>query len=1383
MFCLLAAVLLLVVTNNSGYAVQPPPTVKDIPDKNKVCQGKYFKLTPNGGNSFTLTYYEGGQAKNTFSIVSGFKGKVPTEASKDTTGSDNPIPQGVFSIDDPQSQMDINPAIIGDIGPTWINVNTKGYGGRSAIGIHVDNNRDGQSHGCVTLSNPNTLAQDIETIKKLVLGGARTIVVDHGLTEHTDEVANACSVIDGTGAQSGQTEEEPKESDTKTIAEVRNTLAQECFGGAIISYGFAVPFIFGEKLHEYFAPYVSGVLVMVFAIWAYFHIAGALLPFAPKDRIGAMFNLISVRFFMIMGVSLFLLAPQTGYTAYRDYIVGPVLNAATKTVDAFYKIGIDTNPTFAKFAKEDGTCEPTKINGLDPKLKELKDNIECKVCMIQRAYSYPWSFGLVQMTEGRFFSGLALMIAGIAPFFMFLFSIADVFMVRIGYISCTLSAYMAAACFPASRNYAITAFKSIADGALVLITSMVAAMLSMSMLTVVIENLDKGGGNDAAKSASSTTSSGTSGGGAGDNSNGSGGNESNGNNGTGTPKAKPSMPPEKSLPNPGGVPEQNPTQQPKIQSSNFDSNATTFASGTFDPSASYASWYRDNYLRADSANGFDTFREKALSGDGALGNVPLVNPFANNRALTSGSPGQEFLAHRGYAGGHTGQDYNCDNAPLKLRPMTPCRVIIHRNGRFVCRVMNGSTDTNFTFGYVHAGIFNSIPDNTIIDPSVVIGYCSGLSPATGKMSYDIHLHVDVEVCDNLTPLESLTKMQETYPGPRSFRPGRIQGTGGTGRNCYFVNPNIFLKGAMAFNGTQAAGFSVTATNAKKFTFLGMGIWLVLIICIITVNINTKSIKWFMLNGADLLKSAFQMVLQTVSGTAVLAFKGGQAMAPAAGFVGGITGNVVFAIGEKTGLNNLINRAVEATSGAVNQATSAVSDAIGKATEPLTNALSGVMNQIGGAFGSITQTVNTAVEQKVADLKQALNTMWAGAIPNAQAREIVGKTFAGIGETASLARNAIVPTAGFLGARIVLPAALDIGKNTVFGAASMATGGMVDLRVISNEFQGIREAMQGRQANLGDANYMQKYEPAVRDVIEKDARQIQMMEKTLSGLSSEQDGATVDAITNEITRIRDVYENSPEQFKEGLDVMITVRDDAIKLYAIEQQLKGTKDRTEISTLRESAQEIRAKYTKYDSIEGPLNAEINRVRDEASGKVAPPTTITNTQPPPRGDYSGVPSCYSDDDDGGDDTINVAKPDEDAQEVAERSSPTSSPRTSNNKPDNTDNMKEQQQRAEDAKLKNQKEEKEEKEKIEAKRKEEEKYQEEEVRKKAKKQKEEEKIAQLKKDAKLKKEKEEKEAKLKIEDKLKVQIEKQKKEQTNNAVKFERENAKNNPKGRDDK
>jgi curved DNA-binding protein CbpA len=825
----------------------------------------------------------------------------------------------------------------------------------------------------------------------------------------------------------------------KNIAAIRNGLAKSCFGGPVIAFGFAVPFIFGEKLHETFAPYVSGILMIVFAIWAYLKVGSALLPFGPKDQAASLFNAIGVRFFVVLGVAVFLLAPTTGYTAYRDYIITPILSAGTTIVDKMYDIGIETNPTLAKFAKEDGACTPTPIKGLDAKLTAIKDNLECKVCMIQRAYSYPWSYGLFQVGNGKIFTGLLLMLVGIAPFLMFLFTVADVFMVRIGYVSCTLSAYAAAGCFPASRKYAITGLKSLSDGAMVLITSMIAAMISISMLTTVIENLDKGGQGDFAADVKPSPE---------------------------TPKATPLSAP---LSPSGTVP----------FASNVQTPTTTYATGPMGastPNGTYASWYRNTYLRQSPPpqnTGFDTFGERALSGGDLGGGIPIVNPFMDNKTPTSGMGYiQEFGLNSRKYGRHAGQDYDCpSNHPL--RPMTNCRVVIHQNGSFTCRVVNGSQDTNVAFSYLHLVVLKPFPVNTIIGPSQSVGYCFDVN--AGGTGANAHLHLEIEICDNLSSQESLARMQAKYPasltpGTISFRPGQLsKGGGAGGRNCYLVHPNIFVKGAMAFSGTEAAGFSAVATNFKNFGILDVGFLLVVVMCIVSLQILKQAQRFTSGQGMGVfMKALGQMitgVIQTLGAMVGVGAKAAEMAAPLAGSAMGAAAAAAGQMMERTGFDKVVNRAAEGVQGAMNN---------------VTQGLSGVMGNIGsGISGFVQQSVqavqNLPITQRVMEFQQGMRDLAAGIASSDFAQGIARVVMPGVAVLTFATKNVALPVAGFAFDQ-VREGAKEVVRQSTAVALNTLTNGMFEDVNLAGELQNVRDALA--KAPVGEAPVGDATPPAV-----------------------------------------------------------------------------------------------------------------------------------------------------------------------------------------------------------------------------------------------------------------------------------------------------------------
>jgi hypothetical protein len=815
---------------------------------------------------------------------------------------------------------------------------------------------------------------------------------------------------DGSGAAAnGAQDASASEDKVKSIAEIRNGLAKSCFGGPVIAFGFAVPFIFGEKLHETFAPYVSGILMIVFAIWAYLKVGSALLPFGPKDQAASLFNAIGVRFFVVLGVAVFLLAPTTGYTAYRDYIITPILSAGTTIVDKMYDIGMETNPTLAKFAKEDGACTPTPIKGLDPKLTSIKDDLECKVCMIQRAYSYPWSYGLFQVGNGKIFTGLLLMLVGIAPFLMFLFTVADVFMVRIGYVSCTLSAYAAAGCFPASRKYAITGLKSLSDGAMVLITSMIAAMISISMLTTVIENLDKGGQGDFAGTVAATPGSIATGTATPADTGGTGSSPAGTNTAPKAPVTKPNSP---APATPGGM---------ATQASNFQTPTTTYATGPMGastPNATYASWYRNTYLQQSPPKntGFDTFGERNLSGS-TLGDVPVVNPFMDNKTPTSGMGHPQnfgawtsFRKHQdGSPRQHLGQDFDCPlNHPL--RTMTEARVIFHRDGEFIYRVRNRSQDTMVTVRYLHLRVFKPIPVNTVITPATFVGYCFDVG--AGGTGANAHLHLEIEICDNLSSSESLARMRAKYPaslvsgaGGIPFLPGSTFG-GSTGRNCYLVHPNIFVKGAMSFTGTEAAGFSAVATNFKNFGILDVGFLLVVVICIVSLQILKQAQRFTSGQGMGVfMKALGQMitgVIQTLGAMVGVGAKAAEMAAPLAGSAMGAAAGAAGQILERTGLDKAVNRAAEGVQKTFDNVTQQLAGT-------LENAGFNVGSMLSGAQRSLSNTQQEVIE-RVAEFEQGIRDLAAG-IQSRESVQRVMKMFApGVAVLTFATNNFFVPTA-------------------------------------------------------------------------------------------------------------------------------------------------------------------------------------------------------------------------------------------------------------------------------------------------------------------------------------------------------------------------------------
>jgi curved DNA-binding protein CbpA len=518
------------------------------------------------------------------------------------------------------------------------------------------------------------------------------------------------------------------------------------------------------------------------------------------------------------------------------------------------------------------------------------------------------------------------------------------------------------------------------------------------MLTTVIENLDKGGQGDFAADVKPSPE---------------------------TPKATPLSAP---LPPSGTVP----------FASNVQTPTTTYATGPMGastPNATYASWYRNTYLQQSPPpqnTGFDTFRETPLAGS-TLGDVPVVCPMvdSNNQCvpLTSGmGRPQEFgLFTRDYGTRiHAGQDYDCPQ-DYALRPMTQCEVKYHTSGSFICNVLNNGQKTMVTFHYVHLLAPRPFPVNTVIDPSKLVGYCSKVN-ATAE-----HLHLEIEICDNLSYSESLARMQAKYPasgvsGGVPFITGGLKNGGSTGRNCYLVHPNFFVKGAMSFTGTEAAGYSAVATNFKNFGILDVGFLLVVVICIVSLQILKQAQRFTSGQGMGVfMKALGQMitgVIQALGSMVGVGAKAAEALAPVAGSAMGAAAAAAGQMMERTGFDKVVNRAAEGLQGAMNN---------------VTQGLSGVMDNIGsgisGFVGQSVQAVQTLpITQRAMEFQQGMRDLAAGIASSDFAQGIARVVMPGVAVLTFATKNIAMPVAGFVGREVILPTAGFVGREVILPTA-------------------------------------------------------------------------------------------------------------------------------------------------------------------------------------------------------------------------------------------------------------------------------------------------------------------------------------------------------------
>jgi murein DD-endopeptidase MepM/ murein hydrolase activator NlpD len=564
---------------------------------------------------------------------------------------------------------------------------------------------------------------------------------------------------------------------------------------------------------------------------------------------------------------------------------------------------------------------------------------------------------------------------------------------------------------------------------------MIAAMISISMLTTVIENLDKGGQGDFAGSGTTATPGSIA-------------------TGTATPAdtVKPQTPfetpkvpksiPGAPIPGPGGI---------DLRASNFQTPTTTYATGPMGdgtPNGTYASWYRNTYLQQSPPpqnTGFDTFGERALSG-ASLGGITLKNPFLGGKSNPVTSPFGLCPGHSNPI--HAGLDLGCAMGD-PLTPMAPCQVIYAGPAGgygfvFDCRIMNGSTPSNVVFSYGHLDINPRMTQGMIVNPGQVIGTCNTHGFSTGP-----HLHLEIVVDSPDIP--------KLYPGNgalfcHNVRPvGHVAAASSQfGRNAYYVNPEPLLAGAMSLQGVEAAGFSAVATNFKNFGILDVGFLLVVVICIVSLQILKQAQRFTSGQGMGVfMKALGQMitgVIQTLGAMVGVGAKAAEMAAPVAGWAGGMAAGAAGQILQSTGLDKAVNRAAEGVQGAMNN---------------VTQGLSGVMDNIGsGISGFVQQSVQAVqtlpITQRAMEFQQGMRDLAAGIASSDFAQGIARVVMPGVAVLTFATKNIAMPVAGFVGREMLLPAAGAAVQQGAAFAFNTLTNNMLEDVNFAGELQNARE---------------------------------------------------------------------------------------------------------------------------------------------------------------------------------------------------------------------------------------------------------------------------------------------------------------------------------------
>jgi hypothetical protein len=361
-------------------------------------------------------------------------------------------------------------------------------------------------------------------------------------------------------------------------------------------------------------------------------------------------------------------------------------------------------------------------------------------------------------------------------------------------------------------------------------------------------------------------------------------------------------------------------------------------------------------------------------------------------------------------------------------------------------------------------VFKPIPVNAVITPATFVGYCFDVN--SGDTGANAHLHLEIEICDNLSSQESLARMQAKYPasltpGTIPFRPGQLsKGGGAGGRNCYLVHPNIFVKGAMSFTGTEAAGFSAVATNFKNFGVTQEGWMVIIIICIITVLIARMAQRFTSGQGMGIfMKALGQMitgVIQTLGAMVTVGAKAAEMAAPLAGSAMGAAAAAAGQMMERTGLDKAVNRAAEGVQKTFDNVTQQLAGT-------LENAGFNVGSMLSGAQRSLSNTQQEVIE-RVAEFEQGIRDLAAG-IQSRESVQRVMKMFApGVAVLTFATNNFFVPTAA--------AAAGNVGA----AAFNTLTDDMLKDVNLAGELQNVRDALA--KAPVGEAPARDATPPAV-----------------------------------------------------------------------------------------------------------------------------------------------------------------------------------------------------------------------------------------------------------------------------------------------------------------
>lgn len=273
----------------------------------------------------------------------------------------------------------------------------------------------------------------------------------------------------------------------ETIGELQARFSSVCMFCPMVGRIFASAMLLGERVFVAIAPDAAQFLVVALAIWVLWQAGKLLFPFMPMERGSVTGNTVLTRIVLGIAASAILLAPG-GYKLYWDNIYMPVVDGAITLSGTLLDSGMQEGTLLWEMQKQQlSTYKPTQISGLTAEQTAMKDRLELQIYSLQNAFTYGFAVGVYLLQSHAFLTGLILIAAYIAAPLMFVMLIISS-LLHWTFLSVLSPLLIAAAVFPKTRTYTISAIKQLLGSGMALVTASIVAVLSAGMVMFSIQS-------------------------------------------------------------------------------------------------------------------------------------------------------------------------------------------------------------------------------------------------------------------------------------------------------------------------------------------------------------------------------------------------------------------------------------------------------------------------------------------------------------------------------------------------------------------------------------------------------------------------------------------------------------------------------------------------------------------------------------------------------------------------------------------------------------------------------------------------------------------------------------------------------------------------------